>query len=65
VINGTMIGGFALVAWPVDYGNSGIVPFMVNHQGSVHQRDLGPDTAKSVRTLNADNPDSAWRRPSN
>src|SRR6185503_11124652 len=48
VINGNMIGGFALVAWPADYGNSGIMTFIVNQQGRVYQKDLGPKTVKLV-----------------
>ena len=41
-----MIGGFALLAYPAEYGNSGIMTFMVNHDGTVFQKDLGPRTAK-------------------
>ena len=43
---GNMIGGFALVAWPAEYGESGIMTFIVNQQGRVYQKDLGPKTAK-------------------
>ena len=45
-MNGKMIGGFALVAYPAEYRNSGVVTFIVNHTGAVFQKDLGPDTAK-------------------
>ncbi len=61
VINGNMIGGFALVAWPAAYGESGVMTFIVNQQGRVYQRDLGPVTAKTVRKLSAYDPDSKWQ----
>ena len=48
IINGNMIGGFALVAHPARWGESGIMTFIVNQQGKVYQRDLGPDTAAEV-----------------
>ncbi len=60
VINGNMIGGFALVAWPADYGNSGIMTFIVNQQGRVYQRDLGKGTAGIASKLTAYDPDKAW-----
>lgn len=60
VINGNMIGGFALVAWPAEYRESGVMTFIVNQQGRVDQRDLGPRTAKIVRKLSAYDPDPAW-----
>ena len=49
VINGNMIAGFALVAFPAEYGTSGIMTFLVSHHGKVHQKDLGPRTAAIVR----------------
>lgn len=61
IINGNMIGGFALVAWPVEYGESGVMTFVVNQQGRVRQKDLGPDTARIVRKMNAYDPDPSWR----
>lgn len=61
VINGNMIGGFALVAWPAEYGQSGVMTFLVNQQGRVYQRDLGAATAKIVRKMRAYDPDPAWR----
>ena len=48
VVHGRMIGGFALVAYPAEYGNSGVMTFLVNHQGNVYQKDLGPNTARSL-----------------
>ena len=60
IINGNMIGGFALVAWPVEYGESGVMTFIVNQRGRVYQRDLGKDTAKVVRKMDAYDPDATW-----
>jgi hypothetical protein len=60
VINGHMIGGFALVAWPAEYGESGIMTFIVNQQGRVYQRDLGPKTGKLAMAMKAYDPDSGW-----
>jgi hypothetical protein len=61
VINGNMIGGFALVAWPAEYGQSGIMTFLVNQQGRVYQKDLGPKTAKIAKKMTAYDPDDSWR----
>ena len=55
-----MIGGFALVAWPAEYGESGIMTFIVNQQGRVYQKDLGPRTAKIASAMQEYNPDSTW-----
>jgi hypothetical protein len=60
IINGNMIGGFALVAWPADYGNSGIMTFIVNQQGRVYERDLGTKTGKIAGNMKAYDPDSGW-----
>lgn len=60
VINGNMIGGFALVAWPADYGNSGIMTFMVNQQGRVYQKDLGTKTAKTAAAMTSYDLDNTW-----
>ena len=49
IINGRMIAGFALVAWPAEWGNTGVMTFIVNQQGKVYQKNLGPKTAKSPR----------------
>ena len=56
-----MIGGFALVAWPVEYGESGVMTFIVNQQGRIRQRDLGKNTSRMVQKMTAYNPDSSWR----
>jgi hypothetical protein len=60
--NGKMIGGFALVAWPAAYGNSGVMTFIVNHEGVVYEKDLGPDTAKAVGKITRFDPDGTWKR---
>ena len=60
VINGNMIGGFALVAWPAEYDESGIMTFIVNQQGLVYQKDLGPKTAKIAAAMKEYNPDKTW-----
>jgi hypothetical protein len=61
VINGNMIGGFALVAWPAEYGETGIMSFMVNQEGRVYQKDLGKDTDSIARKMTAYDPDSSWQ----
>jgi hypothetical protein len=60
VINGNMIGGFALVAWPAQHGESGIMTFIVNHQGRAYQKDLGPRTPRKARALTVYDPDDSW-----
>jgi hypothetical protein len=62
VVKGHMIGGFALVAYPAVYGASGIMTFIVNQDGVVYQKDLGPKTGQVANTINAYNPDSTWTR---
>jgi hypothetical protein len=60
IINGHMIGGFALVAWPAEYGVSGIMTFIVNQQGRVYQKDLGTKTEKVAAALKEYDPDPTW-----
>jgi hypothetical protein len=60
IVNGNMIGGFALVAWPAEYGNTGIMTFIVNQQGRVYQKDLGPKTAEAAAAMNSYNLDKTW-----
>ena len=60
IINGNMIGGFALVAWPAEYGESGIMTFIVNQQGRVYQKDFGSDTTKVARKITTYDPDPSW-----
>ena len=59
--HGRMIGGFALVAYPATYGNSGIMTFMVNHKGVVYQKDLGPNTLTIFKSMERYNPDKTWQ----
>ena len=60
IINGNMIGGFALVAWPAEYDETGVMTFVVNQQGRVYQKDLGPNTAKLAPSIKAYDPDNTW-----
>ena len=64
VVNGKMIGGFALVAYPAEYRNSGVMTFIVNHAGTVYQKDLGPRTAKLVERMKLFNPNRTWQKVS-
>ena len=61
VINGNMIGGFAMVAWPAEYRESGVMTFIVNQQGRVYQKDLGPKTEYVAKKMKAYEPDPTWR----
>jgi hypothetical protein len=60
VIQGFMIGGFGLVAYPAEYGVSGIKTFIVNQDGVVYEKDLGPQTATLARAMTRFNPDKTW-----
>ena len=62
VAKGKMIGGFALIAYPAEYGNSGIMTFMVNHDGTVWQKDLGLKTAKLAQKIESFTPDQTWTK---
>jgi DUF2950 family protein len=61
VINGNLVAGFAAVAWPEQYGRTGIMTFLVNHYGIVYEKDLGPDTGKIAAAIQAYAPDASWR----
>jgi hypothetical protein len=60
VIEGAMIGGFALAAAPVDYGVTGVKTFIVSHDGVVYEQDLGPDSLDVFRAMERFNPDVSW-----
>jgi len=60
LVDDRMIGGFAAIAWPANYGVTGIMTFMVNNDGVVYQKDLGPDTAKLAAAIDSYNPDKTW-----
>jgi len=61
VINGNMIAGFALVAWPADYRDSGVMTFLASHHGRVHEKDLGEQTGETARALDTFDPDDSWQ----
>jgi hypothetical protein len=60
IINGHMLAGFALVAWPASYGSSGVTTFVVNQWGYVYEKDLGANTSAIAGSMNEYNPDSSW-----
>jgi len=60
IINGHMIAGFALVAWPAEWGNTGVMTFIVNQRGKVYQKNLGPKTASIAAAMTTYDPDSTW-----
>ena len=62
IINGRMIAGFALVSWPAEWGDTGVMTFMVNQQGKVYQKNLGPKTAKIAKAMTTFDPDDTWTR---
>jgi DUF2950 family protein len=62
VIQGKMIGGFALVAWPAEYRSTGVKTFIVSHNGIVYEKDLGAETAKIAAAMKAYNPDKTWTK---
>ncbi|HEX4508349.1 MAG TPA: DUF2950 family protein, partial [Alphaproteobacteria bacterium] len=64
VVDGKMTGGYALVAWPVQYGNTGVMTFIVNQDGTVFQKDLGPNTATAAKAMTRFDPDITWTRVS-
>jgi hypothetical protein len=62
VVRGHMIGGFGVVAWPAEYGNSGLKTFITSHHGHVYQKDLGESTDTIARAMKSYNPDASWER---
>ncbi|MCS3927919.1 hypothetical protein M2175_002950 [Bradyrhizobium elkanii] len=62
VVKGKMIGGFGLIAWPAEYGNSGVMTFLVNHSGTVYQKDLGNRTAVIAERTTLFDPDQTWKK---
>jgi Protein of unknown function (DUF2950) len=61
IVNGAMRGGFAMIAWPADYGLSGVMTFMIARDGMLREKDLGPDTGTLAPAIEAFNPDSSWK----
>lgn len=62
IADGRMTGGFALVAWPAKYGDTGVMTFIVNQDGVVYEKDLGPRTAAAASAIKSYNPDSTWQK---
>ena len=62
IVNGKMVGGFALVAYPARWGASGVMSFIVNHAGEVYQNNLGKETAELASRMTRFNPDSTWTK---
>lgn len=62
VVNGKMTGGFALVAYPAEYGSTGVMSFIVNQDGVVYQKNLGKNTAKTAQAMKAFDPDMTWKQ---
>ena len=60
VVNGKMTGGFAFVAYPAEYGNSGVMTFMINQDGVLLQKDLGKTSTETATAMNEFNPDDSW-----
>lgn len=62
VVKGNMIGGFGLVAWPAEYGNSGIMTFIINNDGDIYEKDLGSRTERSASRMSSFSPDHTWKK---
>ncbi len=62
IINGNMIAGYGLVAYPEKWGNTGVMTFIINQQGRVYQKNLGANTDKMARAMTEYNPDPSWQR---
>jgi hypothetical protein len=62
VVNGHMIGGFALVAFPAKYGDSGVMTFIVDKDGVIYEKNLGPNTTALARRMTMFNPDGSWKQ---
>ncbi len=60
LVNGRMMGGFAVIAWPVRYGETGVMTFMVSQAGQVYEQDLGPETAQRAAAINSFDPGTGW-----
>jgi hypothetical protein len=62
MVRGHMLGGFAVVAYPAEYGSSGVMTFIVNHDGIVYQKDMGPKTAEIASTMKLFDPGPGWKK---
>jgi len=57
-----MIGGFAVIAWPARWDDSGVMTFIVNHEGVVYQKDFGPQTAELAPAITSFDPGPGWQK---
>lgn len=62
LVNNRMVGGFGVIAWPVTYGETGVMTFIVNQDGTVYERDLGPQTSEKAAAIALFNPDKEWEK---
>ncbi len=62
LINGRLLAGFALLAYPAEYGKTGVMTFIVNHYGDIYEKDLGIGTAATAAKIVSYAPDTTWRR---
>ena len=65
IIDKHMTGGFGLIMWPAKFGETGVMTFMVNQEGKVFEKNLGPDTAAKAARIGSFNPDASWRKVDN
>ncbi|HKO88640.1 MAG TPA: DUF2950 domain-containing protein [Burkholderiales bacterium] len=62
LIKGRMVSGFGLVAWPVRYGDTGVMSFLLSHDGQLYQKDLGPNSAAIAGAMTRFDPDASWKK---
>jgi hypothetical protein len=62
LIKDQMRSGFGLIAWPIKYGDTGVMTFIISHDGQLYQKDLGPDTPGAASAIKLFNPDSSWTK---
>ncbi|MGE0154030.1 MAG: DUF2950 domain-containing protein [Reyranellaceae bacterium] len=62
ILKGRMVGGFAMIAWPVTYGQTGVMTFIVSHDSVVYEKDLGPNTTAAAAQIQVFNPDKTWEK---
>ncbi len=62
IIKGRMVSGFALLAWPINYGQTGVKSFIISHDGKVYEKDFGPNTPALVKRVKIFDPDKSWQK---
>lgn len=62
VVKGEMILGFALLAYPAEYGNAGVMTFIVNHEGIIYEKNLGRDSKRKAEAMKLFDPDKTWKK---